>query len=144
MEGTPTYHVWVGMRQRCANPADRSYPAYGGRGITVAAEWDQFERFYADMGEKPPGMSLGRIDNDQGYSKENCRWETPLQQGNNKRSSRVITHNGRSQTVAQWAREFGMSRQTLRYRIESGWNLIDALNSERNKTVRRKPRGNFA
>lgn len=87
---TYLYKLWVHMRDRCENPANRSYPAYGGRGITVAAEWHRFETFLSDIlgsiGERPQGKySLDRIDNDSGYRPGNVRWALPSVQGKNTR-----------------------------------------------------------
>lgn len=88
MSGCREHSIWASMRQRCSNPKDSDYPNYGGRGILVDPRWDNFEIFYADMGEKPEGLSLDRIDNDGPYSKENCRWATPVQQRHNQRRCR--------------------------------------------------------
>lgn len=76
LEGTPTYNSWIQMKQRCINPNNISFKNYGARGITYSGEWELFTGFLKDMGEKPEGYSLDRIDNDKGYSKENCRWVT--------------------------------------------------------------------
>ena len=84
-----TYRSWQHMRGRCLTPTDRKYPAYGGRGITICAEWSTFEQFLADLGPKPEGMTLGRKDNDGPYCKENCEWQTPKQQANNRRPKTV-------------------------------------------------------
>lgn len=89
--GTKTYGVWASMKGRCNNPNHQAYADYGGRGIKVCARWDtdqggSFENFLADMGEKPPELSLDRIDNNQGYSPENCRWATWSEQNLNKRT----------------------------------------------------------
>jgi len=74
------------MRLRCENPRHPSYPRYGGRGIRICARWHVFENFLQDMGERPPGLSIDRIDNDLGYFKENCRWATRSEQMKNKRA----------------------------------------------------------
>jgi hypothetical protein len=129
LTGTPAWKSWDAMLQRCTNPRSKDWPRYGGRGIGVSPAWMSFEQFLADMGPRPDGHSLGRIDNDGPYTAANCRWETDAQQNNNRRSSRLIEHEGRSQTVAQWAREIGCSRQALRYRLESGWSVAQAIST---------------
>lgn len=85
------HRSWVSLKQRCLNPKDASYPDYGGRGITICDRWlHSFENFYADMGERPKGLSLDRIDNDGHYEPVNCRWATPLQQSRNRRPRRFF------------------------------------------------------
>lgn len=113
-----TYNAWSSMRQRCLYEKHRSFKAYGGRGITVCLRWDDFRLFLGDMGERPPGTTLGRIKNELGYEPGNCRWETQEEQQNNRRSNRIMSAFGKSQTMARWAREYGLGQGTLTYRVD--------------------------
>ena len=86
-KASPTYNSWHSMRARCTRASHKSYPNYGGRGITVCDRWREFANFLSDMGERPDGMTLDRIDNDGNYEPLNCRWATASQQQQNKRCS---------------------------------------------------------
>lgn len=85
-----TYRSWLKMKSRCENPRNLKYPEYGGRGITVCRRWRKFENFLADMGERPRGRTLDRLDGNKGYSRRNCRWATARQQ----RLNRRVTKHG--------------------------------------------------
>ena len=100
--------VWGAMRQRCNNPAYRDYPRYGGRGIKVCDRWASFGNFLADMGERQPGLTLERKDNNGDYELSNCRWATMKEQGRNRRNSRWIMFEGRNLCLAEWCDVFGV------------------------------------
>lgn len=121
MSKSPEYMTWNRMWSRCTNPVVERYPLYGGRGITVCKEWEKFEAFYADMGPKPSDKhSLGRIDNNGNYCKENCRWETAEEQHSNTSTNLFIEHEGLRLTATQWARRIGVSADTIRQRHYAG------------------------
>lgn len=118
------YAAWAAMKQRCENPKAKQYCDYGGRGVTVCKEWSEdFAAFIAYIGLKPsPSHSLDRIDNNGNYEPGNIRWATKLEQDSNKRTNRLITYKGRTQTLTAWAREIGISEKTLANRIvRGGW-----------------------
>lgn len=125
----PEYKIWASMCQRCYNPKATGYEDYGGRGITVAAEWkESFERFIKDVGQRPgPEYSLDRIDNNLGYFPGNIRWATRKQQQRNMRSNVILTHNGESYSISEWAEKYNMPRGRLTTRLSSGWPLELAL-----------------
>ena len=129
MKDAHEYFCWRDMKSRCYNPANPQFANYGGRGIAVCKSWlESFDSFLADMGPKPfSGASIGRIDNDAGYSPGNCRWETQEQQHNNKRTCRYLTYGGITLTTAQWARRTGMAASTLWGRLDRGWSVAKAL-----------------
>lgn len=129
MCSTPTYKSWQSMRTRCLNKNADQYPDYGARGITICERWNSFENFLEDMGHRPDGTTIDRIENDKGYEKSNCQWSTMREQENNKRSNVYLEFNGRSMTAAQWSRETGIGYQTIRKRMDAGWS------SERTLTV---------
>ena len=122
-EKKPEYNSWQMMRQRCLNPKATGYDKYGGRGITICPEWDTFEQFLADAGERPaPGCSLDRINVDGNYEPGNVRWSTQQGQCNNLRKNRFIEYQGRRLTCAEWGRETGISRNVILSRLDLGWS----------------------
>lgn len=123
MEGTRTYGIWAGMKQRCQNPKYHGYRRYGGRGIKVCKEWQSFEGFFADIGEAPEGRSLGRIDNNKDYEKSNCRWETPTQQQRNRSNTTYITYKGATRPLAEWGEMLGISHNAMKARRRLGWSI---------------------
>ena len=128
MTKTPEYRSWLNMRCRCCNSKHKSYPRYGGRGITVCERWrNSFETFYADLGPKP-GLkyTLGRINNSGNYTPKNCRWETPKEQANNRCNNIFITAAGKTQSIAAWAETIGLSVAALQMRLNR-WTIDEAL-----------------
>ena len=119
---TLEYRIWKNMRGRCLNKNSKDYPYYGGRGITVCERWNDFKNFIDDMGKKPNGHSLDRIDNSKGYSPCNCRWATKLEQMNNIRTNQILTIDGVSKPLPVWAREYGHKRTTVQARLLRGWD----------------------
>ena len=114
---TPTYRIWIAMRSRCTNPNNAGFHKYGGRGIKVCARWQSFENFFADMGERPEGMTLEREDNDGNYEPTNCRWATPAEQSRNTRRNRMLTYAGETLCMADWAERRGVGWDTLYHRL---------------------------
>ncbi len=124
---TPTYNSWQSMIARCTDPRNKAYANYGGRGIQVCERWMSFDAFLADMKDRPAGKSLDRINNNEGYCPENCRWATATEQHRNTRCDRLISVHGKTLCVADWCDFFGISRKTVSSRLRLGWNEADAL-----------------
>lgn len=113
-----TYGVWSAMLERCYTPTSKSYPDYGGRGITVCPDWRySFEAFLKDMGESPEGMFIDRIDNDEGYSSDNCRWVTRQENNSNRRNTLKVSYNGEVITLPALAEITGFDYFALRHQI---------------------------
>lgn len=125
---SPTYHTWVGMKQRCTNPNHAAYENYGGRGISVCARWENFQNFFEDMGEKPVGKELDRENNDLPYEPSNCRWVDKIDNIMNRRCTRYLEVNGITKTWVEWANEAGITRGALKQRLNRGWSPAEAVN----------------
>lgn len=119
--GTLTYRRWKSMRQRAA----KTTGPYAG--IECCSRWASFEAFFADMGECPEGHTLDRIENSCGYEPSNCRWATVAEQNGNRSSVVMISHAGACKSVANWARDLGISANIIRQRIYLGWDEERAL-----------------
>lgn len=129
--GSKLYWVWADLVGRCTNPSHARFADYGGRGITVCARWRaSFADFHSDVGARPLGYTLDRKDNNGGYEPGNVQWSTRLAQANNKRNNARITYQGRTQTLAEWARETGLPYDTLKGRLRNGWQPEKALTRE--------------
>ena len=122
------YMSWDSMIQRCTNDQFPGFHHYGGRGISVCNEWLDFRVFLFDMGLKPfIGASIERVNNEEGYCKENCVWATPSEQMCNTRRSRKITMDGVTKCISEWAKVFRINRGTVFSRIRSGWDPLTSL-----------------
>jgi hypothetical protein len=119
----PLYGVWSGIKQRCCNPKSTSYHYYGGRGIKMCERWlHSFEAFVEDMGVRPEGHSIDRIDNDGHYGPSNCRWADKKTQNRNTRYNRYLTGpDGCSMTMEDWANKSGIPQYVIQKRIGRGW-----------------------
>lgn len=117
--GTPLYNAWAAMKRRCNNPNHEFYRLYGGRGVKVCVEWNEFEPFldWALKNGYKEGLTLDRTDNDGGYFPENCRWVSCAVQANNRGNNRMIEYNGVVKNLSEWAVFLGIDRRTLRARI---------------------------
>ncbi len=127
---SPEYYSWTSMRSRCTNQNHTAYALYGGRGIQIAPEWDSFATFLRDMGPRPLGTSIERIDGNGHYGPANCRWATRADQSNNRRTNTFYEHGGERKTLAQWAESAGVSYNTLHARVvRFKWPLDRAMST---------------
>ena len=131
----PLFHTWNGMIRRCHDPKKADYNYYGGRGITVCDRWHDFWKFVEDMEPKPDGLSLDRIDNDKGYSKDNCRWISLKKNCNNRRDNTITTWAGVSLTISEMSDLLEINYSTLRSRVR---RTGDIFNPQRDRKLEKK------
>lgn len=129
--GTPEFISWMQMRARCSNPRLRSYPRYGGRGITICDQWaHSFESFLADMGPRPtPRHSIDRIDVDGPYSPENCRWATTAEQARNTSTNRIVVVDDIAAPLIEHCERRGIDYKRAHRRLVLGWSIERALST---------------
>jgi hypothetical protein len=126
---TPEYRTWVLIRARCYCKTHHKFPDYGAKGIRVCSRWmNSYKNFLADMGRKPSAQhTLDRKDGTKGYTPGNCRWATRKQQNRNKRTNRILTVDGESLCVVEWAERYGVDPNTIHMRLKCGWNPREAV-----------------
>lgn len=127
---SPTYFTWAQMKKRCKNPKNVAFKNYGGRGIKVCDEWSVFENFLNDMGIRPDGTELDRIDVNGNYEPSNCRWVTRRENSNNRRNNKRIEFNGENLTYSDWSRKTGLCKTVIRRRILLGWSIEKTLTTK--------------
>lgn len=129
MTNTKLFNVWRTMKERCNNKSYRQYKDYGGRGISLCDEWEEFKPFMEwslENGYKE-GLSIDRIDNDGNYCPENCRWTTVRVQSRNRRANRILEYGGEKHCVAEWSEILGVRANTIFWRLSQGWSTEEAL-----------------
>lgn len=144
ISGSRLYNVWKGIRGRCNNPNNKSYKNYGGRGIKLCDEWDDYENFHDwaydngyDESAKHGECTIERIDVNGDYCPENCRWATNKEQSSNKRNNHLITLDGVVHTLSQWCEIYDIKQSTVRQRLKNGWTEKDALTIRPYSSTRR-------
>lgn len=119
------WETWQAMRRRCS---DKANPSYGAIGIKVCERWERsFQDFLYDVGPRPDGKTLDRIDPSKGYDSRNCRWATPTEQARNRRDNVRITAAGKTQLLVEWVEETGIPKATIERRIARGWDQEKAV-----------------
>ena len=121
------HKIWESMHERCEREKHPHYKSYGGRGIKVCEEWNEYIPFakWAFQNGYNSSLTIDRIDNEKGYFSDNCRWVTMQTQANNKRNNHIVTVNGEKMTIADCARKYGIPKSTIRYRANRGKNILE-------------------
>lgn len=135
-----SYKLWSSMIRRCHTPSSSGFHKYGAKGVIVCKEWrESFETFLKDMGEPPKGLSIDRIDNSKGYSKDNCRWATAKQQARNKTTTFKITIDGETKSLIDWVERYKMVEYaTVNCRLKRGWDPLQALTAAPGSVPRKR------
>lgn len=125
---TPTYQSWQAMKQRCLQTGHKHYDNYGGRGITICERWMTYANFLADLGARPEGCSLDRIDSNGPYSLDNCCWATRTEQNRNSSQNRMISFRGQTKCLAEWCEDLKLNYARVYARLfRLNWSIEDAL-----------------
>lgn len=135
------FRIWVDMRRRCSNAERHEYAHYGGRGIHVCDEWDNsFIAFYewALLNGYSSGLTIDRIDVNDGYCPQNCRWADDITQANNTTTNHMIEYNGETHTIAEWSRITGIKYSALIQRINANWSIERALSEPVRSNTQKK------
>ena len=141
--GSREYRIWTNMKERCNRPSCDSFKYYGARGISVCKRWMKFHNFYEDMGDCPTGMSIERMNSNDNYRPENCKWATSSEQAITKRNAKLIEHNGEILTVCQLARRLGIHHSTFIDALKHD-TLDGILKRLVNGRIKRKPYKEYA
>jgi hypothetical protein len=129
MAGTPTYISWQAMLNRCQNPNHKNFVRYGQRGIKVCDKWQQFSEFHADMGDRPDGHTLDRIDGAKGYEPGNCRWADGRTQQRNRKDLKVVEYHGSRILLVDAIKNAKAAEITVYQRIQKGWEPEKAIDT---------------
>ena len=126
------YNIWQHIKDRCNNTDSKDYKDYGGRGIRMCERWNDLTLFIEDMFPTYNiGLSIGRIDNNLGYTPLNCKWETSKEQANNRRSNKIIKYQGKNYTIKELSEKTGIIYNTLWFRLKRGWSITEAIKGRR-------------
>lgn len=121
------YRTFEGIYKRCSAKSGKHYRNYSSRNIKICKRWHSFRNFLADMGPRPEGLTIERIDNDGDYEPGNCRWATTAEQNRNKRQSVFIEYQGERMLLMDLCAKLGLRRENIYQRLKLGWSLADAL-----------------
>lgn len=140
---TRLYHIWCTMKARCNRPSSKKYYRYGGRGIKLCQEWNDFRPFmeWALSNGYSDNLSIDRIDNDAGYNPQNCRWATTKEQANNRSTNRTIIIDGERHNMGEWGEIYGIKPSLIHKRLSYGWSEKDAVTIPKGKYPGGKGRG---